>query len=659
MSTRFFWFAAVLSIAVNATATDTWSVLDYGAKGDGQTDDTAAFQNALNAAGQASGGVVYAPRGNSFFAGHLTVPPAVTLKGVWESVPSHNGLRDTGLPKPTDDGTTFLVTENAGNEAGSPFLTLNHNSTLKGVTIHYPNQAVDAVPQAYPYAIAMRGKNPAVLAVELLNPYNGIDASQNERHLIRDVHGQPLRRGIFVDVIWDIGRIENVHFNPWWSLNPILFTWQRENGEAFIFGKSDWQYVHNTFCYGYNVGYKFIESATGHCNGNFLGIGADNCFTALKVEQCSPVGLLITNGEFVSFLGLDPTMIQVGTNNTGTVRFVNSSFWGPCNQIAKIAGSGTVGFSDCTFFQWDGRNEGRHAIQAESGSVIVRGCEFHEDKPQIELSTGVRRAVITDNLIRGRKRFFNNSTGNAVVANNVSDEVSDIIISQQPLSLTVVAGSSAEFAVIATGTGSLTYQWRHNGKSLPNTDTNRLLLSGIQLANAGTYDVIVTSSLGSATGGPATLVVQVPPILSVPPVGQQISGGQSATFTVAATGNPPSAYQWLFNGAPIAGATGSELIVSNAMTAEVGAYSVVMSNAAGAITNTADLALLDLKMFAGVVIDAGPGTSFRVEFTTDVNTPTTNWNALGTITPDRRPSYFFHLDSPGEPRRFYRAVPLP
>ena len=26
-----------------------------------------------------------------------------------------------------------------------------------------------------------------------------------------------LRRGILVDAIYDIGRIENVHFNPWWS----------------------------------------------------------------------------------------------------------------------------------------------------------------------------------------------------------------------------------------------------------------------------------------------------------------------------------------------------------------------------------------------------------------------------------------------------------
>jgi hypothetical protein len=406
----------------SAFAQDNFFVRDFGAKGDGKTDDTAAFQKALDAANKAGGGVVLAPRGNYFFAGHLNIPPAVTLKGIWESVPAHNGIRDAGLPKPTDDGTTFLVTESAGKEDGPPFITLNHNSTLKGVVIYYPEQNPAEEPKPYPYAIAMRGKNPAVLAVELLNPYNGIDASRNERHLIRDVQGQPLRRGIFVDHIYDIGRIENVHFNPWWSMKPKLFQWQQANGEAFIFGKSDWQYVFNTFCFGYNIGYKFVKTQSGDCNGNFLGIGADDCFTALTVEQCSRIGLLISNGEFVSFHGPDPTMVRVGTNNTGSVRFVNCAFWGPCNQIAKIAGKGTVGFSDCIFMQWDQKKEQRAALQIESGTVLVRACEFQQDKPQVELGEKVRRAVISENIITGRLRVTNNSKGNVVINDNASDE---------------------------------------------------------------------------------------------------------------------------------------------------------------------------------------------------------------------------------------------
>ncbi len=395
--------------ATAASVPDVFVVTDFGAKGDGKTDDTAAFQKALDAAGQAGGGVVYAPRGTYLFAGHLNVPIGVTLKGVWESVPAHNGIRDAGLPKPTDDGTTFLVTENRENEAGPAFITLNNNSTLKGVVLYYPDQDPAEEPKPYPYAIAMRGKNPAVLAVELLNPYNGIDATRNERHLVRDVQGQPLRRGVLVDSIYDVGRLENIHFNPWWSLKPRLFQWQQKNGEAFIFGRTDWQYVFNTFCFGYNVGYKFIQTKSGVCNGNFLGIGADDCYTALVVENCAPMGLLISNGEFVSFHGPDPTMIRVDPANLGSVRFVNCAFWGPCNQIAKVSGKGTVGFGDCTCVQWDHNKEGRHAIQVDGGAILVRGCEFREDKPQIQLGEGVRRAVISDNLTPAELRISNQS----------------------------------------------------------------------------------------------------------------------------------------------------------------------------------------------------------------------------------------------------------
>ena len=398
-----------------------YNVRGFGAVGDGKTDDTAAFQKALDTAGKAGGGVVYAPVGNYFFAGNLNVPNAVTLAGIWQSVPAHNGIRDRGLPKPTDDGTTFLVTGGAGREDGPAFITLNTNSTLKGVVLYYPQQNVDDVPKPYPWAIAMRGKNPAVLAVEMLNPYNGIDASRNERHLIRDVHGQPLRRGIMVDGIFDIGRIENVHFNPWWSSRSKLLNWQKENGEAFIFGRTDWQYVYNTFCFGYKIGYKFIKSRRGVCNGNFLGIGADDCYTALVVEQSAPFGLLITNGEFVSFHGPDPTMIEIARENTGSIRFVNCAFWGPCNQIAKIAGSGTVGFGDCTFTQWGGKEGKRPAIQAKSGTVLIRGCEFRQDRPQIQLGKDVKRAIIAENIFTGSERINNQSKGKVQIGLNVAD----------------------------------------------------------------------------------------------------------------------------------------------------------------------------------------------------------------------------------------------
>jgi hypothetical protein len=114
-------------------------------------------------------------------------------------------------------------------------------------------------------------------------------------------------------------------------------------------------------------------------------------------------------------------MIDVGKDNTGSVRFVNCAFWGPCNQIARIAGTGTVGFGDCAFTQWGGKNGDLPAIQAQSGTILIRGCEFRQDRPQIQLGRDVRRAVITGNIFTGAQRIVNESEGNVQIGLNSSE----------------------------------------------------------------------------------------------------------------------------------------------------------------------------------------------------------------------------------------------
>src|SRR5262249_46953930 len=99
-----------------STAKGPWNVQDFGARGDGQADDTEAFQRALDESGRAGGGTVFAPKGSYRFAGRLNVPVGVTLKGTFESVPAHNGIRDRGLPRPGDLGTAFFVTSDQGRE---------------------------------------------------------------------------------------------------------------------------------------------------------------------------------------------------------------------------------------------------------------------------------------------------------------------------------------------------------------------------------------------------------------------------------------------------------------------------------------------------------------------------------------------------------------
>ena len=53
--------------------------------------------------------------------------------------------------------------------------------------------------------------------------------------------------GVFVDETTDIGRVEDVHFNPWFSSAHPFIEYQLVHGRAFVFGRSDWEYVFNTF----------------------------------------------------------------------------------------------------------------------------------------------------------------------------------------------------------------------------------------------------------------------------------------------------------------------------------------------------------------------------------------------------------------------------
>ncbi len=86
------------------------------------------------------------------------------------------------------------------------------------------------------------------------------------------------------------------------------------------------------------------------------------------------------------------------------------------------------------------------------------------------------------------------------------------IIVQLPQDQTIAEGSTAIFAVTATGTPPLSYQWQHNGVALPGETTDRLVLGKVVPAQAGDYTVTVTNLHGATSSAPATLTVTPPPI---------------------------------------------------------------------------------------------------------------------------------------------------
>ena len=409
--------------AYTQEAPRSFLVTEFGARGDGSTDDTSAIQSALDAAGKAGGGEVFLPAGKYRVGASLTVPSGVTLRGVWEA--PHHSDRSWG--------TTLLAVGGRGQEEGPPAVELQPSSTLRGITIFYPDQSIDDV-RPYPWAVRGSGMNCSVLDVTLVAAYQGINFGyrHHELHTIRGVYGCVLRRGIYVDQCTDIGRIENVHINPhYWARADApnapkegdqwnkLADYVNNNLEVFIFGRSDWEYVFNTFAWGFKICYKFIQTQHGACNGNFLGIGADGGQYAVWVEQTQTPGLLITNGEFVTFSGKAPVELVTTESFKGVVQLSNCSFWGPTRSCAELRGPGFVSFQQCNFCDW---SKDDYAIRATNGDVIISDSRFGQAKPHVLLEGGLVSAIIKGNRFRGPLRIDNTSQAQVELGLNIADK---------------------------------------------------------------------------------------------------------------------------------------------------------------------------------------------------------------------------------------------
>ena len=109
------------------------------------------------------------------------------------------------------------------------------------------------------------------------------------------------------------------------------------------------------------------------------------------------------------------------------------------------------------------------------------------------------------------------------------------VITNQPVSITNLAGSSPAFSVTAGGVPAVGYQWKFNTNTvLTGATGTALTLTNARASQAGTYCVIVTNSAGSVTNF-ATLVVTNPlPAAFTPTAPVKSATSFQFTFTTVA-----------------------------------------------------------------------------------------------------------------------------
>jgi len=415
--------AAAPAVATPPSPTAGVNARQFGAVGDGVADDTAALQSALNAA-ETKGPVCIVPTGLYRINGSLTVPPGVTLAGVSGGVPhSEHPI-----------GAVLLAYGGRGAADGTPLITLKPNAVIRNLTIHYPEQTLpDIAP--YPWTIRGDGELCQVLDVTMTNPYQAVDFGTcwNELHVVRNLFACPLKTGIYIDQCSDIGRIENVHFNPnFWvrmllepqftkpkgQTFPALQSYLEKNLVGFKIGRTDWEYISNSFVIFPLIGFHFDDFGHGAGNAVVTQSGSDICTGAVRVDRTQAhAGVQFVNGQFMS-------VIAVGPENQGPVKLTSCGFW-PVKETGEQIlkqGPSTLMLNACHFADW-GRKEKESAenqpcIRASGGRLMVNGCEFMQDKPQILLEKGLQAATITGNLLRGEKAVTNHSDADVQIGLN-------------------------------------------------------------------------------------------------------------------------------------------------------------------------------------------------------------------------------------------------
>jgi len=213
------------------------------------------------------------------------------------------------------------------------------------------------------------------------------------------------------------------------------------------------------------------------------------------------------------------------------------------------------------------------------------------------------------------------------------------LITQQPQSADVCAGTSLTLTVSATATGTLSYEWTKDGTVIPGETAATLTIQNVTAARAGRYSVSVSTACGLASSNGAIVSVkEATAITQQPSRTIDVQVGQPLTINLAATGAGTLQYQWFKDGTQIAGEVTPTYTKTAAELTDAGAYWCRVTSECGellsdttTVTTRPSTTGVDGDVIAGVVIGrVAPNPVLGVS-TVDVTLPSTTQMSITLI----------------------------
>ncbi|MBU4230867.1 MAG: immunoglobulin domain-containing protein, partial [Proteobacteria bacterium] len=211
----------------------------------------------------------------------------------------------------------------------------------------------------------------------------------------------------------------------------------------------------------------------------------------------------------------------------------------------------------------------------------------------------------------GNYRCLVNNMVNSATSAVATLTVNGPAITANPQSLTNNPGTVASFTVTATGT-ALCYQWQKEAVNIGSATNATYTIGSVAAGDAGNYRCIVSDVEYAVTSTVATLTVNVPVAITIQPVSQTKTVGDSVSFTVVATGTAPLNYQWQKDTVNIGSATSATCTIPAAAADDAGNYRCLVSNMVNAVTS--DVATLTVNTPVAITIQPvsqtnNPGSS--------------------------------------------------
>ena len=234
----------------------------------------------------------------------------------------------------------------------------------------------------------------------------------------------------------------------------------------------------------------------------------------VTLNRRAPLGLLALILAFAAALSLSGCVGLTGAGKPGSKSNSTSGSAGTLAASATTLSFGTVATGLTSPQTLTLSNTGTAAVTISQAAVTGAGFSAVGEMSAVSIAAGQKQSFQVEfapksaGSASGSISISSDATNSSMAVSLIGTGAAKLAITAQPASQSVKVGQAADFSVAATGSGTITYQWKRNGAAISGATSATYTTPATAASDNGTpFTVTVTNSVGSTTSNAATLTV--------------------------------------------------------------------------------------------------------------------------------------------------------